>query len=210
MQCDLPHLWHCLFDRMLPMWFTIHRPNQQPPTHPVPAARSRCENQRQQKTHGIALQLPRPHREKRQGHGRRPINLSECGPPIGGRLDHVLRHAPTSGLESTLLTTTTKMAEISDTDALAEVTCPACEQIFATEKAERRHYTLEHNKVQLLHSCEWCEKRYASSSALKRHHAARHSDRTVKRWNWRLEPNDRRLRLIVLPRVRWGRLDHPK
>ena len=73
------------------------------------------------------------------------------------------------------------MAELSDTEASTEVACPECEQIFATEKAERRHYTLEHNQELLLHNCEWCKKKYASSSALKRHHASRHPDRPVKR-----------------------------
>ena len=168
---------------MFPVWPAICRPNQQPPLYPFSTAHERREAQRSQQTSGPTFQLTRPPPETRPSHGSRPVHRVKYPPPIGGRLDHVPRYAPTSGPESTLLVHVNKMAESSssENDGGSDVVCPVCEQVFKTEKAERRYFTLEHNKEVLVHICEECRKTYASPSSLKRHQAVRHPGLKTKR-----------------------------
>ena len=84
-------------------------------------------------------------------------------------MDHAVSHAPTSGPQPTLL----KMASPQEQQATG-VPCPECGRYFKTVKAERKHYTCDHNKEILLHVCQICDKPYASSHSLKRHSKVSH------------------------------------
>ena len=72
------------------------------------------------------------------------------------------------------------MAEDTESDCYTKVACLNCGQIFKTEKAESRHYTLEHNKELLVYTCEECKKNYTSPSSLKCHQASRHQGLVTK------------------------------
>ena len=55
-------------------------------------------------------------------------------------------------------------------------TCSVCERDFKTDKAMKKHFTLEHNSHLLPFECEWCLKRYLSEANLVRHARSKHPD----------------------------------
>ena len=71
-------------------------------------------------------------------------------------MDHTVRHPLTSGAQPTLLRWRPPKKHVP---------CPECGRLFKTIKAERKHYTREHNTKMLLYQCQFCDKPYASSSS---------------------------------------------